>query len=204
MPHGRRSRPNVYQDAYGLSVVARAANLTREKRFKKGTPKKVWQAWQDTTKQALRAEAKLRRDHLGTGTLAAAVARLLEPLPHPQKRDLGNLLNHWVTALPGAQIDQLTVDELTRVVEGWQRAGRAASTINHRRRALVALLDRVRPEAPNVARRVRRVPEPHAEARAIDVSLAEGIVNAMSDRGQRRKGEGAKGAPGDPAGPPPV
>lgn len=193
-PRGPRTRiaPGIYQDALGYAVVAHAAGQRREHRFPAGTPLKTMRAWQDDTRADLRETATDTAAALLPGTLQAAVAAYLAPLRGKPLRDARNLLRHWLDALPHYLPLEATTPALLRsVVTTWQQSGRAASTINHRRRALAALFDTMAPTLDNPVRKVPRMAPPAPELRAVDIALAAAILAALPDRGARRAGHAA-------------
>lgn len=185
--------PNLYDDAIGWRAVARAAGKTREKRFPRGTTRKVITEWQEQARRDLRAEATQRTAAVPPGTFAEDVAAYLAPLKGTVLRDTRNLLAHWLDALPGVRRADLTVAMLRAVVVRWQHEGRAASTLNHRRRALIACLDVLDPDGVNPARKLPRVPAPAPELRAIDMQVASALVESLPDLGRREKGRSSHG-----------
>jgi integrase len=193
MPRTARERiaPNIYRDNLGIAAYAHAVGRRREKRFKADTPLKVIREWQDDTRRALRREGAMRASV--SGTFASDVALYLGGLAGTTRRDAANLLAHWTRAVGASRTrTSVTVHDLRAAVSEWQEAGHAASSINHRRRALIALyvtLDGE--ETPVLPRRLPRVTPPRGTIRAVDIDVIDAILRAMPDRGRRRKGEAA-------------
>jgi integrase len=179
---------NVYKDATRIAAVARGAGTSREKRFPLGTALKTIRDWQDKTRAKLRREAKRLKGL--RGTLEGDVAVYLQDIPAgPKRRDALNLLGHWVTAFGAKRRTAIHARDVQRVMDQWTADGVAASTVKHRRRALVSLwtaLDGAK--ADNPAAETRRPVEPKPEARALPIDVAQAIVEQMPDTGQRLKG----------------
>lgn len=187
----RRIGEDLYEDASGWSAIARAAGKRREKRFAPGTPKREIAKWLDDTRRELRKAAG-RRDRLAPpGSLGEAVHRYLIPFPEGSAahRDTRNLLLHWVTAIGhDTPLTDITFAHLKSAVVVWRANGNASSTINHRRRALVALFDTFDPER-NPARQLPRESGGDTQIRALPIDLAERIIDAMPDIGRPVKGQ---------------
>jgi integrase len=174
-----------------MRVIARAMGRRLEKRFPITTPRKVYRAWQDQARQQLRATVKSRRALAVVGTLHADALRYLETLSGTPLRDARNHLRHWHrTPLGKRRTETITKADLSAVVAEWLAVEDppAANTINHRRRALVQCFTWLGYEDDNPARRLSRQRQPKPEARAIDIWIAEAIIDAMPDRGLRRGG----------------
>lgn len=191
MPRSHRTRiaKNIYEDAIGLAVLATAAGRTREKRFPAGTPFRTLTRWQEDTRAELRRDAATRKAALPAGSLLESIAHYLGPFTGSVRRDRANLLHHWALALGApATAKGLTLQALQAAVLTWKAAGVKASTINHRRRALIALLDALAPGAPNLGRFLPREHAPAGQIRALPMPVAEAIVDALPDIGRPVKG----------------
>lgn len=190
MPRGARQRIaiGVYRDAIGIAAYAHAAGKRREKRFPRDTPLKDIRAWQDDTRRTLRRDRAARASL--AGTLAGDVALYLGGLSGTARRDAANLLGHWVRVLGPCQRDALTIHDLRAAVAGWTEAGLAASTINHRRRALIALWETLDGADETVLpRRLPRVTPPRGTIRAVDIDVIDRILRDMPDLGRLHKGD---------------
>ena len=189
---GARTRiaPNVYQDAKGFEAVARVkGRRAKAKRFPRGTKRETILAWQAETCTKLRAAAKDERALFPVGTLAGDVRAYQQTLSARQRQQTKALLAAWVDALGMRRRADLTLADLRGVVAGWVNAGHAASTINHRRRTLVALYEALDGDETKVLpRRLKRQREPAPEARAWPMELLAAIVESMPDRPWRPKG----------------
>jgi integrase len=187
----RTIAPNIYEDDLGIAAVARAAgHRPKEKRFPKGTPLKKIHAWQEATQVEMRKTAKRAKGQ--RGTLAGDIVARLAQLPDGRAKDNTRWdLNAWLERFGAKKRDQIDVAALRRQVGDWKEAGVPASTINHRRRVLAQLWDALDGEdAPNPARRVKRVKEVLGDPAAWPMDALDAIITAMaSDRGEIWKGE---------------
>jgi integrase len=155
------------------------------------------QIWQDETRAALR---KLQPT-AARGTLRADAKTFLATMPEGATRDrYACELVPWLDALVDPARPRLGTlgdrrrDELTRVDvlkqrATWQAAGLAASTINHYVFALRKLYWTLDGDtAPNPTTRVKRIPPPRPEARAVDVALLLQVLEAMPAMGRSERG----------------
>ncbi len=189
----RRIATNVYEDDLGRIGVAQVGPLRKDKRFSKDTPRAVIQAWIDATRKEFRKQ-RTRARRL-KGTLAEDVATYLAELPAGRsKNDTTSLLAAWVAALGAVRRSTLTEARLRAVVLEWQQDGIAASTINHRRQALVNLITTLDGrDAPNIARALKRQREPDAEPRAVPMALLDAIIDSMDAHRSSHPGRGGRG-----------
>jgi integrase len=175
---GKRVRraTGIYSDAYGFAIVLRVGGKQYERRY---TPdsnldrlKRARDDWRVELEQA-----HPERLH---GTLAADVAAYLETLPAGPRAAQARLLRHWVAALGSEPRHALTALQLRQTLARWQDKGAAASTLNHRRQALLNLysaLDGKHAHSP--VKEVPRTPEPPAEARGIPVAVVTLILQQL-------------------------
>jgi integrase len=215
LPSQRRQRqtivPRVYEDQWGITAIVEVAPFRPlEKRFPLGTNLDDIQAWQLRTRADLleQAPAPLQR-----GTLAADVPRFLETLPAGAARDeYTYLLQAWVDALvPGETItfgamrrDKIRRPQIRAQLKRWtaapsgpSRQGFAASTVNHRLRALRALyLGLDGEDAASPCDRIKKLAAPKDEPRDIPVALVEWILGNMPDRGRPVKGQTTRNGAG--------
>lgn len=177
----------IYRDAIGFEARARAKGRSTSRRFPARTPLKTIKAWQDDERRRMRDEVRVAATR-PSGSLAADVAAYRDSLTVEQRRRVASELSAWL--VPGLETKQrraLTLAELRDVVRGWLEAGVAASTINHRRRALVRVYEfHDGPEPPVLPRRLGRQREPEPEVRAVDMALLDAIIRAMPNRADGR------------------
>jgi integrase len=175
---GRRVRraTGVFQDLYGFAIVLRVGGKQYERRY---TPDSNL----DRLRQARadwRAELEQAHPERLHGTLAADVAAYLETLPAGPRAAQARLLRHWVDAHGSEPRHALTALQLRQTLARWQDKGAAASTLNHRRQALMnlyAALDGKHTHNP--AKEVPRTPEPPAEARGIPMAVVTLILEQL-------------------------
>jgi site-specific recombinase XerC len=198
-PRGTRQTiaPGIYQDDLGYEVRARAGGRTTSKRFPSSAKLSKMKAWQDDERKRLRKATRDRQTLIGKGTLAADVATHLATLPDRQRRLTLAMYTAWLTPdLAKRPRASITIDQLRTLVSSWADAGVAASTINHRRRALVALYEALDgDDEPVLPRRLKRQPEPAAVPRAVSMDLLDEVITRMTDypyHGDPRKRNRAK------------
>lgn len=144
------------------------------------TEMKQWRDEQRVTarKQPTRKAAR--------GTLAADIAKYLTLVATmPTLADRTRDLESWRAVLGMRPRHDLTAQDYRLVLQEWRLHGRqgkplAASTVNHRRTALMhvyTLLDGK--AAPNPLREIEPFPEPPPEPRDLGLSLAKQIIAAM-------------------------
>jgi len=133
-----------------------------------------------------------RRDDERRLSLAADIATYLGTLPKGRKREnMRRDLEAWA-AFHGRPRQSLTSPEIARQMAEWVEAGRAASTINHRRQALLNLYHALDGRsAANPVREVPRQPERIEEARGIGYDLVARILAELPERG-RPDGSGTR------------
>lgn len=175
--------PGIYQDSRGYEARAHAAGLTRAKRFPRRTRLRDMKDWQGDTRKALRHAARARAQLLATGTLAGDIAAHLDTLPAADRRHRRADFTAWLTpALAQRERRTLTLDDLRAVVRGWLEAGVAASTIHHRRRALIAVYEALDgADPPVLPRRLKRPRQPVAQPRAVPMPVLEAVLATMAD-----------------------
>ena len=176
----------VYRDQWGLSASVRAGGLRAEKRFPPGTPLKDIRAWRDETRVRLRcASATTAR-----GTFANDAARyLLSVRAMPTFTERRRHVELWIAEFGHRRRDTITTADIDEILSGWLTDGLAASTVKHRRTALLHLWHRL--DGKDAATPVRRslVPaEPEPEPRGLPYSLVQDLLDAMPEQGQGLKG----------------
>jgi integrase len=168
--------------------------------FPKGTDVAEMQRWRDDEKAKLHLA---RRQRAYKGRFDGDAHRYLaavRALPSYAERIRDIAL--WIRIFGQRRRDTITAAEIRAVRDRWMQEPRglraggdpklpyAASTINHRLRALSNLwtvLDGRR--APNPVREVPEVPEPDALPRALSYDLIERILAAMTDRTRPTRGK---------------
>ncbi len=177
----------VYRDQWGLSASVRAAGRRAEKRFPPGTPLKDIRVWRDETRVRLRtASAGIAR-----GLFSKDAARyLLAVGSMPTFSERRRHIELWVAEFGQRRRDTITTPEIDEVLSRWLNEGLAASTVKHRRTALLHLWHRL--DGKDAATPVRRslVPaEPEPEPRGLPYPLVQRLLDVMPDQGQGVKGQ---------------
>lgn len=186
---GVRIARGIFRSDHGYSVIARAGQRRKERHFPLETPLRDLIAWQEETRSGFRRLGTLRVAILSRDTLEADALRYLETLTGTAKRDAKALLSHWLAVLGHRRRPSLVLSDLRAVVASWLVKGIAASTINHRRDALIRLYDALDgPDRFSLPRQLARQRAEMRLPRAIPIALAERIIDAMADTGQRLKG----------------
>ncbi len=183
----RRIALGVYRDQWGLSATVKVDDTQREKRFPIGTSLRTVRDWQNAMRVALRVAVPRRP----RGNLKTDAARYLEGVTAmPSFRERERNIGFWVEEFGERRRDSIGTDEIARILQRWERDGYAASTLNHRRGALMHLwrtLDGKK--AANPVADIPRYREPRPEPRGLSWDEVDGILAVMPDRGQPRAGK---------------
>jgi len=107
----------------------------------------------------------------------------------PTFRERRRHVELWIAEFGHRRRDTITTADIDEVLSGWLIDGLAASTVKHRRTALLHLWHRL--DGKDAATPVRRslVPaEPEPEPRGLPYSLVQDLLDAMPEQGQGVKG----------------
>lgn len=187
MPRNRGKRvriaPYTYQDAQGISAIAKVAGRRpREKRFALGTKPSTIDAWIKSTRKALSAHAATIKTISAPGTLGAIIVKYLTTIvDEAAHREATALLTPWIIAVGHTPISKLELSDLRRTINTWAAAGAAASTLNHRRREFAKAWDVALPDRSNLVRKLRRQREPKPKDRAFDMHVLDAIIETIPD-----------------------
>jgi integrase len=108
----------------------------------------------------------------------------------PTFRERQAHIDLWVREFGPRRRDSIRTSEIDAVLSRWLTEGLAASTVKHRRGALLHLWNRLDgPDAPNPVRRSIIPAEPEPEPRGLPYEVVEQILGAMPDRGQCLRGK---------------
>ena len=182
----RRIARGVYRDQWGLSATVKVAGTQREKRFPPGTALCKIRDWQGEMRVALRASVPSRL----RGSFKADADRYLAgvqamPTYRERERDIG----FWIAEFGERRRDSMTTQEIATVLQRWEQEGYAASTLNHRRGALLHLWSRLDGKtADSPVSRIPRYREPRPEPRGLSWADVDRILAAMPDVGQALAG----------------
>ena len=178
---GRRTRvaEGVYKDRWGLAATVKVHGVQREIRFPPGTPLKTIRARRDELRVSLRTLPHGKRH-----TLAHDARRYLDQVESTligsaeRRRDV----EAWLPGFGHLRTVSLSDDPaaLNAQLHEWRR-GRAASTCNHRRHALLHLVRVLygRRASLDLADLVR-FPLPPARPRWIDRAHIEAVLDQLA------------------------
>ena len=153
-----------------------------EKRFPPSTPLRDIKAWRDEARVRLRS---------GSGTAARstfandAARYLLSVRAIPTFTERRRHVELWIAGFGHRRRDTITTADIDEVLSRWLTDGLAASTVKHRRTALLHLWHRL--DGKDAATPVRRSFVP-AEPRGLPYSLVQELLDAMPEQGQGVKG----------------
>lgn len=182
--------PGVYAFRSAFRVTAKVGDVQHEATFPRDTELHVMQRWQLTEKAKLLGKKPTRAPKQ---SLAGEIPTFLATMAEGSKRrrDFELLLNHWARSPLGARPRRaVTKTEIMTQLAVWEAAGVAASTRNHRLRALRAVynvLDAHDDDAVNPAAKVQKAREPEPEARAISYDLIEAILSMIQAQRYAKK-----------------
>ena len=161
----RRIARGVYRDQWGVSATVKVDGTQREKRFPIGTTLRKIRDWQGEMRVALRAA--VRRRPRGSFT-ADAMHYLAGVRGMPSYRERERDIGFWLAEFGERRRDSITTREIATLLQRWERAGYAASTLNHRRGALMHLWSRLDGKnAQNPVSDIPRFKEPRPEPRGL-------------------------------------
>ena len=155
-----------------------------EKRFPPSTPLRDIKAWRDEARARLRS---------GSGTAARstfandAARYLLSVRAIPTFTERRRHVELWIAEFGHRRRDTITTADIDEVLSRWLTDGLAASTVKHRRTALLHLWHRL--DGKDAATPVRRSFVPaELEPRGLPYSLVQELLDAMPEQGQGVKG----------------
>jgi integrase len=156
-----RLAEGVYQDRYGVSVMAKVGNLQREIRHPLGTDLEILKSARLQLKAQLDAERGTVRPV--TGTLRADAQKwIARKKGHVSFKSERSHLAAWYPALGETLRSAISRERVETIIAGWRESGVALRTIRHRCRVLRELYQALDgPKAANPLDGVR-VPVPPA------------------------------------------
>lgn len=181
-----RIAPGIYRTPSGFRAFVRVApgkGGLKSQRFKRTATLTEMKQWQEATRVAYRAAPKAPLEH---GTLAADAVRYLKLVATmPTIEDRTRDLQDWIRVLGLRARHALTQQDYQLQLQEWRLRGKAgkplaASTVNHRRTAMMHLYTILDGKAaPNPLREIPPFTEPPAEPRDISLKIARAIIAAM-------------------------
>jgi integrase len=205
----------IYLDAHGVSVIARIGSRPNMREAKARFPlvdddgipySKRNNGELVKCRLQLLEDLKLQRANAGgeTGSLGAAIDAWKREFPlnvlagrtvDDKRADDHRLVAHWRTApLAAVPVADLKRSHVRAQLQTWLDAGRAASTVNHRKRILGDVLrwtlgadddENITIATDGIARFAEPAPEP----RGILMPILARILATMPDRGRGVKGQ---------------
>jgi integrase len=221
MPRAKRIRitlaEGVYQDAHGISVIARLGSgkaliSAPPVRFPLVDSDGIPYSKQNNVELVrcrlqLLEDLKTKRARRGgeAGSLGAAidawiVAHPLTPradgkvLIDDTRADLHRLLAHWRSSpIAAAPVAELKRSQVRAQLKAWTDVGRAPTTVNHRMRALAMVLRETLGADDDddlilPTDGISYLPPPKGEPRGILMPILARILATMPDRGRGEKG----------------
>jgi integrase len=173
----RRVQSREHPQGWCHEVYGRAGGLQFSKRFAPDTTLVVMRHWREERLRQLR-KAKASAPTAG---LAKDVEGLLRREAGRRQVDFRILLGHWVKAFGSRSRYTLTPAEIQEQLETWRAEGVAASTVNHRRQALLSMFRRLDPDYPNPVAKTTKFDEPEPEPRAPQDDVIERVFAVAED-----------------------
>lgn len=181
----------IRKTSTGFRCYVRAAGVLRCKRFPPDTALSVMKAWRDETRVALRLITPVR---VVPGGFRAEVATYLAAVrTMPTFAERQKHLEEWVARFGDRPRNSIQPIEIRTALQELRAQGKAASSINHRRTALMHFWSVIAPTEPNLVRLVPRMRPPEPEPRGIPPELMRRILDAMPDHGTAAKGQPREG-----------
>jgi integrase len=215
MPNGFCRTASGYRAWVRVSSKADAFDMLRTKRFAAGTSSKTIRDWRTTTRSTLEQllEQHRQKRALATGGVSDGFRHdvIQSYLPAVSAlttyKDRVRDMNLWIDEFGDRDRHSITPLEIRAVRNRWLTTGPkrkwqrlngvgqwidvaeplAASTVNHRLRALSNFFTVLDPRLPNPAHDVPEADEPHAIPRSIEYTTIRQIIDAMPDRRYSRK-----------------
>jgi integrase len=188
---GKRLRlaKGIFADASGITARVEVAKQRDEARYPLGTPLDVMKAWQERRKPELRQQAK-RRAGAGPGTFGADCERYLAAVKGMATYQWrADDIARWRRVLGDERRrDTITQPEIAAVLHRWfteprsktNRTPYGASTVNHRRTALLHLYTTLDgPNAPNPVRGIKKFREPDPKPKGYSYAVIRKILAAV-------------------------
>lgn len=186
--------PGIKRTATGFRAWQRVrpgAGGLKSKRFPKTATLTEMKAWREDTRAKHRTEPSAP---IARGTLAADIKKYLKLVATmPSLKDRTRDLAAWEAAYGMRPRAALTRSDYQLVLQDWRLHGKhgkplAASTVNHRRTALMHLYTVLDGKAaPNPLRDIRPFDEPPAEPRDLGLDTARAILHALKPSKSRAR-----------------
>lgn len=147
----------------GTLAHIRIHGILHRKHFKRGTDPVDIRTW------LLETEIAFRKDpRHGTTFREDALAYLQAVKAMPTYTERRFQIEHWIAVFGDTPRRQITSDQIRAQLHAWRAAGKAASTVNHRRTALMHLYRVLDGKAArNPVRDAPKFPEPSPLPRAV-------------------------------------
>lgn len=188
-----RPSPGIRRHGSGYQTVAKVRGERHFAQWPLDTPLREMQEWQKDERAKMRSALPTVK----AGTFAADAARYLELAAVKAMPTYGTRKQHideWVALFGTRRRRSITALEIEEQREHL-RATYAASSVNHRLRALSNLWTKLDGrQAPNPVREVAECEEPDVEARGLPYDVIEAILAAIPDTWIGKQKDGTKTA----------
>lgn len=191
MPSAREVRvaPNIWKTPYGWRVYVSRRGVLKPVRFKPHVTLEECEHFRDTYKlesKRLRLEARRSRAVAAAelaGTFEEDASKYLAlaiVIAMPSYADRTRDINLWVQVFGRLARKAITTRAINEQLQLWRNDGYAASTVNNRRTALMALFSTLDGRAAaNPVREALVFDEPELEARGLPYDLVVRILDAI-------------------------
>lgn len=168
---------------YGTRVSIRIAGQLYQKHFPKGTDQTLMRQWLVDTEIQHRGP-----EHRVSGAFDKDAARYLQTVSAmPSFADRKREIQAWVEVFKETPRRSITSTMITAQLHAWRQT-LAASTVNHRRTALMSLWTRLDGKsARNPVKETPRFPEPTPAPKALDYVSIKAVLAAMGDTQSRAR-----------------
>lgn len=181
-PRPRRHPKGIRPHGSGWETYVRVNGEWRSEWWTADTPETTMQTW-------LAAQRQDRRLRSNTKTLRGMMPAYLEAVSAmPSFRDRKRDMDLWLAEFGDRSPHAISRLDVQAVLQRWELAGVAASTIRHRRSALSNFYATALPDAPNPARSAKAPAAPRPEPRGLPYALLETILEKMPNTGRGAKG----------------
>lgn len=166
----------------GTRAQIRIHGVLHRKHFKRGTEPLTIKQW------LLAQEIKYRKAQNASGQFRAdAVSYLKAVAAMPTYTERQGHIEEWITVFGDTLRSAITSDQIRAQLHAWKAAGKAASTVNHRRTALMHLYRVL--DGRSGANPVKDVPkfrEPSPLARTVPSAMMVKILGKLSGKTKAR------------------
>lgn len=184
----RRLPKGIHRTATGYRTMLMVSGIPYTKRWKRDASIDEMKAWLIATRAVVSSGP---HTPAASGTFAADARRYLEAVKAmPTYSERKRHIDEWVAAFGPERRKLITSDQIAAQLATWKNAGKAASSVNHRRTALMHLycvLDGK--SARNPVRDVPKFTEPSPLPRDVADDLLDKLWEAMPDGEEKARAQ---------------